>query len=166
VTRGKRGPSAEEEALFVQSMKDTKPLAKRERHLHVLKHAIPHLPQRRIPHRPLFSEAPAAPIGGHVEARARRGRAEVEGRFDLHGLTQDRAYRALLRFLLEAQADGKRLVLVITGKSGVLRNSLPLWLGEDELKSLVAGVSEAHPTHGGAGAFYVALRRPKRRGIG
>ncbi len=159
---GGRGPSAEEKALFAHSVKDAKPLAKRERHLHTPQHVIPHLPPRRIPQPPVFPETPAAPIGGHVEARARRGRAEVEGRLDLHGLNHAGAYRALLRFLLEAQVDGKRLVLVITGKGGVLRNSLPLWLGQEELKALVAGVSEAHASHGGSGAFYVALRRPRR----
>lgn len=159
---GGRGPSPEEKALFAHSVKDAKPLAKRERHLHTPKHIIPHLPPQRILGPPVFPDKPAAPIGGHVEARARRGRAEVEGRLDLHGLTQASAYRALLRFLLEAQADGKRLVLVITGKGGVLRNSLPLWLGQEELKALVAGVSEAHASHGGSGAFYVALRRARR----
>jgi DNA-nicking Smr family endonuclease len=162
VKSGGRGPSAEEKALFAHSVKDAKPLAKRERYLHTPKHVIPYLPPRRIPQPPIFPETPAAPIGGHVEARARRGRAEVEGRLDLHGLTHASAYRALLRFLLEAQADGKRLVLVITGKGGVLRNSLPLWLGQEELKALVAGVSEAHASHGGSGAFYVALRRGRR----
>jgi DNA-nicking Smr family endonuclease len=162
VKSGRRGPSSEEEALFAQTVKDAKPLVKRERYVHVPKYAIPLMPPRRIPHPPNFPEKSAAPIGGHVEARARRGRAEVEGRFDLHGFTQDRGYRALLRFLLEAQEDGKRLVLVITGKSGVLRNALPKWLGQEELKSLVAGVSEAHASHGGAGAFYVALRRIRR----
>jgi DNA-nicking Smr family endonuclease len=162
VKSGKRGPSAEEAALFAQSMKDAKPLAKRARVVHAPTPVIPYVPPRRIAQAPVFPEQPAASIGGHVEARARRGRAEVEGRLDLHGSTQQGAYRKLLRFLLEAQADEKRLVLVITGKGGVLRNLLPLWLGQEELKPLVSGVSEAHASHGGAGAVYVALRRRNR----
>jgi DNA-nicking Smr family endonuclease len=48
---------------------------------------------------------------------------------------------------------------VITGKGGVLRRYLPLWLGQEELKPLVSGIAEAHATHGGSGAFYVALKR-------
>jgi DNA-nicking Smr family endonuclease len=160
--RNRRGPSAEEHALFQNAVKDAKPLAKRERVTHMPKPNIPFLPPYRTPQIPVFPEAPAAPIGGHVEARLRRGRGDVEARIDLHGHTHDGAYRALLRFLMGAQADGKRLVLVITGKGGVLRNYLPLWLGQDDLKPLVSGVSEAHATHGGSGAFYVALRRRTR----
>lgn len=117
----------------------------------------------RIPHAPVHPETRAPAIGGHEDARLRRGRGEPEGRIDLHGLTHDGAYRALLRFLLSAQAGEKRLVLVITGKGGVLRANLPLWLGQQELRPLIGGVSEAHATHGGSGAFYVALRRRKPR---
>jgi DNA-nicking Smr family endonuclease len=77
-------------------------------------------------------------------------------------MTQDRAYRALIGFLIKAQSDNKRVALVITGKGGVLRGMLPLWLGQADLRSLVSGLSEAHARHGGSGAFYVSLRR--RRG--
>jgi len=158
----KHGASAEEHALFQDAMREAKPLAKRERVTPAPKPSTPFVPPWRIPQAPVFADVPAGPIGGHVEARLRRGRGEVEARIDLHGLTHQGAYRALLRFLVEAQAGGKRLALVITGKGGVLRNSLPLWLGQEELKSLVGGVSEAHASHGGSGAFYVSLRRQKK----
>jgi len=92
----------------------------------------------------------------------RRGRGEPEARLDLHGMTHDGAYRALMRFLMAAQGEDKRLVLVVTGKGGVLRGALPLWLGQTELEPLVSGVSEAHIRHGGSGAFYVSLRRSRR----
>jgi DNA-nicking Smr family endonuclease len=59
-------------------------------------------------------------------------------------------------------------VLVITGKGalgdGVLRRRTPEWLAEPPLRSVVAGVSEAHRARGGAGALYVALKRNPRRG--
>ena len=58
--------------------------------------------------------------------------------------------------------DRKRLLLVITGKGGILRAQLPLWLGQVELKDLVGGISEAHVRHGGSGAFYVTLRLKRR----
>ena len=70
---------------------------------------------------PVFADVPAPTIGGHDEAKFRRGRGEPDGRIDLHGMTQEEAYRALIRFLMNAQADGKRLILVITGKGGILR---------------------------------------------
>jgi DNA-nicking Smr family endonuclease len=155
--------SAEDEALFKSALKDTKPLKKR-----VLAPAPPHprvrifVPLPHYPREPGYTEEKAPAIAGHDEAHLRRGRIEPEARLDLHGLTHDGAYRALLRCLVTAQAEGKRLVLVITGKGGVLRARLPLWLGQAELQPLVAGLSEAHARHGGGGAFYVMLRKHKR----
>jgi DNA-nicking Smr family endonuclease len=155
--------SAEEEALFKNALKDARPLKKRPRA------AAPSHPRVRIfvplphyPREPTYTEEKAPAIGGHAEAHLRRGRIEPDARLDLHGLSHDGAYRALLRCLVTAQAEGKRLVLVITGKGGVLRGRLPLWLGQAELAPLVAGLSEAHAKHGGGGAFYVALRKHQR----
>lgn len=87
-------------------------------------------------------------------------------RLDLHGHTQDRAQAALQRFLLDAQARGERVVLVITGKGrdgggGVLKRRLPEWLGARQIRPIVAGRAEAHARHGGAGAVYVFLKRPE-----
>jgi DNA-nicking Smr family endonuclease len=154
--------SEDEQALFRDTLRDAMPLKKR---------GIPppqpptrvklNFPPPRIAS-PRFTEVAAPAIGGHDEARLRRGRGEPEARLDLHGLTQEGAYRAAVGFLMRAQADGKRLVLIITGKGGILRGSLPLWLGQADLKPLVAGVSEAHIRHGGSGAYYVTLRRKQR----
>ena len=88
-------------------------------------------------------------------------------RVDLHGFDQDGARARLERFLRQAWADGERAVLIITGKGtlgeGVLRRYTPEWLAAPALREIVAGVSEAHRKHGGAGALYVALkRRPAR----
>ncbi len=69
-----------------------------------------------------------------------------------------------------AQADGARLVLIVTGKGteksgdvererGVLRRQVPLWLALPNFRALVVGFAEAHVAHGGAGALYVRLRR-------
>jgi DNA-nicking Smr family endonuclease len=95
--------------------------------------------------------------------RLTRERDSLELVLDLHGLDQDRARAVLHRFLLRAQDDGARAVLVITGKGvqgdGVLRRRAPEWLAEPTVRSVVAGVSEAHRRHGGAGALYVALKR-------
>ena len=56
-------------------------------------------------------------------------------------------------------------MLVITGKGGVLRPYLPLWLNAPELQDLVIGMREAHAKHGGGGAFYVALQKRKTPGF-
>jgi DNA-nicking Smr family endonuclease len=95
--------------------------------------------------------------------RLTRERDPLELVLDLHGLDQDRARSVLHRFLHRAQDDGARAVLVITGKGvqgdGVLRRRTPEWLAEPAVRGVVAGVSEAHRRHGGAGALYVALKR-------
>jgi DNA-nicking Smr family endonuclease len=95
-----------------------------------------------------------------------RGRDEIAGRLDLHGLDQERARRALHDFLLRAHADGARAVLVITGKGrmgdGVLRRRAPEWLADPALRPIIAGLSQADRHHGGEGAFYIALKRKTR----
>ena len=111
--------------------------------------------------------APAKPPPSDIEPgrmrRLTRERDPLELVLDLHGLDQDRARGVLHRFLLRAQEDGARAVLVITGKGvqgdGILRRRTPEWLAEPAVRSVVAGVSEAHRRHGGAGALYVALKR-------
>ncbi|HXJ02062.1 MAG TPA: Smr/MutS family protein [Micropepsaceae bacterium] len=155
--------SPEEEALFHDTLKDAKPIRKRERPAaEAPKRVRVIAPAHRFPSEPVYNEQPAPTIGGHADAHLRRGRLEPEARLDLHGLTQEGAYRALLGFLSRAQADGQKLVLVITGKGGVLRAQLPLWLGQPDMRALVAGLNEAHVKHGGAGAFYVLLKRNRR----
>lgn len=104
----------------------------------------------------------------------KRGKLKPEGRIDLHGLTVDRAHPMLSRFILSAHADGKRLVLVITGKGkerddggpipvrfGVLRHQVPQWLALPPLSSAVLQITQAHVRHGGGGAYYVYLRKPR-----
>jgi DNA-nicking Smr family endonuclease len=101
----------------------------------------------------------------------RRGRFAPKARLDLHGMTSERAHAALTAFILDAHARDLRLVLVITGKGradeaamaprrhGILRHSLPHWLAAPPLVGLILQVTSAHQKHGGAGAFYVYLRR-------
>jgi DNA-nicking Smr family endonuclease len=115
---------------------------------------------------------PLAPLGRRMRRRVARGREPIDGRIDLHGLTQARAHAALLRFLRNAQADGGRVVLVVTGKGtggadrgaataerGVLKRQVPLWLSLPEFRPFVLGFEDAHAGHGGQGALYVRLRR-------
>lgn len=105
-------------------------------------------------------------------ARMKSGKLVPEGRIDLHGMTVERAHPALMSFILRAQANGSRLVLVITGKGrdrdeggpipvprGVLKHQVPQWLSTPPLAQAVLQITEAHISHGGAGAYYVYLRR-------
>src|SRR3979490_1627440 len=128
----RRGTSDEEHALFRSALKDAKPPAERAPVLIVPPRRQRTASATRI-EPPDYLSRPAPAIGGHRDAKLRRGRGEPETRLDLHGMTHDGAYRALMRFLMAAQSEDKRLVLVVTGKGGVLRGALPLWLGQKEL---------------------------------
>ena len=94
-----------------------------------------------------------------------RGRVEIEGRVDLHGLYRDEAYSLLLNFLQSARHRGLRHVLVITGKGlshgseGVLRQAVPHWLETAPFRQIVSSFDDAPRNHGGKGALYVRLRR-------
>lgn len=104
-----------------------------------------------------------------------RGKLKPEGRIDLHGMTVAQAHPALISFIMTAQANGKRLVLVITGKGGkreelgaiapqrmgALKRQVPIWLTMAPVSSAVLQVTESHIKHGGAGAYYVYLRRAR-----
>ena len=128
---------------------------------------------------------PPAPAPIALERRKARklssGRIEIDGRIDLHGMRQSEAHDALRRFLKRGHAEGKRWVLVITGKGapartalderleregierGVLRRNVPRWLGEPELAGIVIGFTTAAIRHGGEGALYVHLRKRNAR---
>ncbi|RWK33514.1 Smr/MutS family protein [Mesorhizobium sp.] len=96
-----------------------------------------------------------------------KGRLPIEGRVDLHGLSQDEAYSLLFSFLHRAHAGGIRYVLVITGKGsssggdGILRRAVPAWLSTPAFRPLVSSHDHAARKHGGSGALYVRLRRAR-----
>lgn len=134
----------------------------------------PSRPQPALPApAPLPAVEPRRSIEPKLRRKVMRGRIEIDGTLDLHGMRQVEARSALIRFLSARYDRGDRTILVITGKGlkkvdgdstrivekGVLRAMLPVWLSEPVLSPLVAGWDSAAPGHGGEGAFYVRLRR-------
>lgn len=124
----------------------------------------------------ITEELHKAPVQMDAKAHAKlkRGKLRPEGKIDLHGMTLDRAHPKLTSFIMKAHAQGKRLVLVVTGKGkhrddggpipvrlGVLRHQVPQWLQTPPLQSIVLQVTPAHVSHGGGGAYYVYLRRAR-----
>lgn len=185
--RRRRALSAEEQSLWAHVVRavtplhpDRPPLAPpQERAAPPAPEAPPVPPPHPVRHVPAPQPAPAPrPALALLEPKARRRLVrgqEVDARLDLHGLTQAAAHRRLRLFLLEAQALGYGLVLVITGKGdpeslmshgpafgegrGVLKRAVPLWLAEPDMRAVVIGFEEAGRRHGGAGALYVRIRR-------
>ena len=94
---------------------------------------------------------PLVPLGRRLKQRVARGRDPIEARIDLHGHTQKRGSYGLFYFLQRAQADGARMVLVVTGKGaargqrdpgaerGVLKRQVPMWLSLPEFRSFIVG---------------------------
>lgn len=107
------------------------------------------------------------PIEQPVVRKLARGRLPIDGRIDLHGLTQGEAHNLLFGFLARAHERGLRHVLVITGKGGsrgsqgVLKRLVPEWLGKPEFRFLISGYEDAARGHGGEGALYIRMRREK-----
>ena len=171
----KSGLSEQDEALWRHYTASVRPLRPQDRSPHK---ETPAPPQKSMSTKPASPPAvpPKAPspqfFDQATRRKIRRGKTSIEGRIDLHGLTQAEAHRALERFILGSHARGRKCVLVITGKgtfslqsksenAGVLRRMVPHWLGAPPLASHVLGFEAAGPRHGGEGALYVMLRRRK-----
>ncbi|QDO96902.1 hypothetical protein FNB15_06255 [Ferrovibrio terrae] len=123
------------------------------------------------------NEKPALQMDKRLRQRFERGELPVEARIDLHGMTLANAERALSKFLRDGVAQQKRCLLVITGKGsvrakddeigtlqkgrGVLRAWLPEYLKRGPWRDQILGLAPARPDMGGAGAFYVLLRRQR-----
>jgi DNA-nicking Smr family endonuclease len=115
---------------------------------------------------PALSAKSAPGLDGATHDRLKRGQLPIDGKLDLHGMDRVRAHRALVAYVENAAAQGKRCVLVVTGKggakpgeAGVLKAETPRWLNEAALRPLVLAIAPAQPRHGGGGALYVYLRR-------
>jgi DNA-nicking Smr family endonuclease len=185
----RRQLSEEEEALWagfaraIKPLKAAKPGAKTTPKSSATPPAASTTPPSQIRSQPVTPREtprpspPLAPLGRRLKQRVARGREPIDARLDLHGMTQQQAHAALLRFLHRAQADGVKTALVVTGKGlrrsssgaeydadsrpGVLKRQVPMWLALPEFRLLVVGFDDAHVGHGGEGALYVRLRRGK-----
>ncbi|PCI33096.1 MAG: hypothetical protein COB54_04960 [Alphaproteobacteria bacterium] len=118
----------------------------------------------------------------HWQQKLRRGKIRPEGRIDLHGMSEDRAFAALSHYVEEAHRRGKRFILVITGKGGlksdlgtsshsdyerqrgILKTNVPRWLSQGHLATRIVSYYAANTAHGGDGALYVILKSQRGHG--
>jgi DNA-nicking Smr family endonuclease len=175
--------------LWDEVARSIKPLGKRALKMSASSVSLPKQPVQILPQKastPKISlNKGPPPITGfdrRTEQKLMRGKVEIESRLDLHGMGLDEARMRLLDFISHRRMEGNRLVLVITGKGaspfsshtlhgrnnfyapereGRLRRQLPEWLQEAQFRVHVSGFQQAHPRHGGGGAFYVKLRRTR-----
>nr|WP_283773437.1 Smr/MutS family protein [Altererythrobacter sp. KTW20L] len=112
-------------------------------------------------------------LDSHWERRLGRTSTEPDFTLDLHGHNLEQAHRRLDDGLIQAKAMGARLVLVVTGKPrtveaadrgekrGAIRAKILDWLAAGPHGSDIAAVRPAQRKHGGEGAIYLVLRRPR-----
>jgi DNA-nicking Smr family endonuclease len=187
-----RKPSADEQALFREAMQGAKPIARKKRASTSAvtpakagaqasadrdgtmdprfrgddkgksRPAIPPPPPKA---KPPLDAGRIADLDKRTGERFKRGEMAIDGKIDLHGLTQAEAHDRLRAFLAKAAAGGKRCVLIVTGKGaggwGVLRDAVPRWLNEPDMRRHLLAFAQAQSRHGGAGALYALLKRKR-----
>jgi DNA-nicking Smr family endonuclease len=167
----RRQTSDEERALFKEVFSETRPLVQTK--------TVEEVRALVTQKRKKTGEDLLGGVDGRTEERMRKGKIEPDARLDLHGYTETAAHDALLNFLRGAQARGYRMIIVVTGKGakrddnapfdlelgrkprGILKMVVPRWLAEPAFARFVAAARQAHVRHGGEGALYVYLRRPR-----
>jgi len=99
----------------------------------------------------------------NVIRKLKRGQLSIEAELDLHRMTSDQAYQALMEFIVQCQQLHIRCVRIIHGKGlgskdklPVLKNRVNSWLRQWDN---VLAFCTARPCDGGAGAVYVLLKR-------
>jgi DNA-nicking Smr family endonuclease len=119
--------------------------------------------------------APGATLDASWDRRLAKGDVAPDRAVDLHGLNLAEAYDLLDSSLARAISNGERLLLLVTGKPprgeppiarGRIRAAIHDWLAASPHAGSIAAVRGAHVRHGGAGALYIILRRPRAKRVG
>lgn len=176
--------SAEERALWARVMATVKPIDPRRAiatPVAPLPAPLPAAKPSAQPRRtvPAITPAPApartvpgTTLDGGWDRRLSRGMVQPDATVDLHGHTLNSAYAMLDDALGRSVARGDRVVLLITGKPprpdserpharGAIRAAVGDWLHASRHADAIAAVRGANPRHGGSGALYIVLRRPR-----
>ena len=94
---------------------------------------------------------------------------------DLHGKTLDEANRVIENFIRKSYQEKVHKLIIVTGKGlhsknemdpyvskdlGILKYSIPDYLkNNSDLMKMISNISEASIGDGGAGAFYIFLKK-------
>lgn len=115
--------------------------------------------------------------GGVDKATMRKFKHEgfkTEAVLDLHGFTENEAFEKVDCFIAKCYNEGKRCVVIITGKGqtiienddifttkGVLRRLVPQWLEMPRIRAMILVYKHTSDKLGGSGALYILLKRNK-----
>lgn len=119
-----------------------------------------------------YADGSIVGLSPEILKKLRRGDFSYQDHIDLHGLNRKEAREVVTRFILQSFAAGCRCILIISGrglnsadKQPVLKKGLVKWLTQAPLKRFVLAFASARSYDGGAGAFYVLLRRNPGKAI-
>ncbi|MFS0774084.1 Smr/MutS family protein [Sphingomonas sp. 1P08PE] len=129
-------------------------------------------PLRQPPTAITAKAPPQNNLDGSWDRRLSRGIVSPDSSIDLHGHTLASAHSMLDAGLDRAIRRGDRVLLLVTGKPprpeserpharGAIRAAVADWLAASRHADAIAAVRGAHPRHGGLGALYIVLRRPR-----
>lgn len=117
-----------------------------------------------------YVEGAVLGLSPEILKKLRQGEFSYQDYVDLHGCTREEAREAVIHFVEESFALRRRCLLIVSGrglnsidKEPVLKGGLVKWLTRAPLARLVLAFASARPCDGGAGAFYVLLRRSEKR---
>ena len=189
--RPPRGLTAEEAELWAKVAATVKPLrspAPRPKAAAPVVAIAPVTPapaprvRGRVPPAPEPRPTPAPPpraldrhgLDASWERKLAKAAIAPDFTLDLHGHSLDAAHGRLEHGLAQAIAQGARVLLLVTGRPrpsddhagrgerrGAIRAKVLDWLAAGAYAHRIAAVRQAHPRHGGAGALYIVLKRPR-----
>lgn len=104
-----------------------------------------------------------------VFKKLRQGKYQIDARLDLHRMTIEKAREMVFSFINDCMKYDLRTVLIMPGKGdrntedpALLKSYLIHWLPQMED---VMAYHTAQPKDGGAGAFYVLLKKSERKKV-
>jgi DNA-nicking Smr family endonuclease len=105
-----------------------------------------------------------------VVKKLKRGDFSYQDYIDLHGCKREEGRERVSRFVKRSFARKLRCILIVSGRGlnsrerrPVLKEELVHWLTHAPLRRMVLAFASARSYDGGAGAFYVLLRRNEEK---
>ena len=106
--------------------------------------------------------------------KIKKGKIKISKKIDLHGYSLVEAEKIFEEEIEGSYFSNTRLLLFVTGKGvkntinqensgqlyhGKIRSNIQRWVYNEKNKRKISYFSQAHPAHGGAGSFYVYIRK-------
>ncbi len=114
----------------------------------------------------IFNVPEKPQVNRRMKIKLERGLIRPEAFLDLHGYNRIEAEKNLKAFLNACIKQGKRCILVITGKrksilgsKSILRELVPKWLNDSSFSNLILAHCYATKKDGGDGARYILIKK-------